>query len=231
MDSMALADMMGAIRDEEYDIDSVTVVRNGYMVADVAVHPFSPNSTHIIHSCTKSIVSALIGIAIEQGHIEHVKQPVESFFPGRAIAYLDGDKRAMTLEHLLTMSSGLKCRDSYLYRWRGLQRMRASDDWVQYLLDLPMAEAPGTRFEYCNGASFLLSAIIQETTGMTALEYAETNLFGPLGITDGSGPPAPMGSTSGGASYGCCHTIWPRSDTSISGVGTGMARPSCSPRG
>jgi len=62
--------------------------------------------------------------------------------------------------------------------------MRQSDDWVRFMLELPMAEAPGTRFEYCNGASFLLSAIIQETTGMSALAFAEEHLFRPLGITD-----------------------------------------------
>ena len=141
-------------------------------------------SKHIIHSCTKSIISALIGIAIEQGYIESVKQPVLSFFPTRTAANLDANKEAMTLEHLLMMASGLECRDSYLYRWRGLNQMRQTDDWVQFMLDLPMAEPSGTRFEYCNGASFLLSAIIQETTGMSASEFAEAHLFGPLGISD-----------------------------------------------
>jgi CubicO group peptidase (beta-lactamase class C family) len=154
------------------------------MVADVAVHPFGPDSRHVIHSCTKSIVSALVGIAIDRGHIEGVHEPVLSFFPGRRVANLDEHKEAMTLEHLLTMSSGLRCRDSYLYRWSGLNQMRESEDWVQFMLDLPMAEAPGTVFEYCNGGSFLLSAIIQASTGVSALEFAAEHLFGPLGITD-----------------------------------------------
>ena len=71
--------------------------------------------------------------------------------------------------------------------------MRGSGDWVQHMLDLPMSEAPGTRFEYCNGASFLLSAIIKETTGVTALEFAEEHLFGPLGITKVDWPSNPRG--------------------------------------
>jgi len=95
------------------------------------------------------------------------------------------------------MSSGLECRDSYLYNWRGLNEMRESDDWVQFMLNLPMAEPPGTRFEYCNGGSFLLSAIIQETTGMSALAFAEENLFGPLNITDVHWPANPEGITIG----------------------------------
>jgi CubicO group peptidase (beta-lactamase class C family) len=99
----------------------------------------------------------------------------------------------MSLEHLLTMTSGLECRDSYLYRWDGLHQMRQNDDWVQYVLDLPMAEPPGSRFEYCNGASFLPSTIVQETTGKSALEFAQEHLFGPLGIIDVEWPTNPQG--------------------------------------
>jgi CubicO group peptidase (beta-lactamase class C family) len=184
MDSELLAKMFTAVQEEGYDIHSVTVIRNGYLVADATIYPFNESAKHIIHSVTKSINSALIGIAIEQGAIEGVNQPVLSFFPERTAANLDVNKEGMTLEHLLMMASGLECRDSYLYRWRGLNEMRQSDDWVQFMLDLPMAEAPGSRFEYCNGGSFLLAAIIQETTGMRASDFAEAHLFGPLGITD-----------------------------------------------
>jgi hypothetical protein len=66
----------------------------------------------------------------------------------------------------------------------GLEEMMNSDDWAQYVLDLPTAEPPCERFEYCNGVSYLLSVIIQKTTNMRTLEFAEKNLFGPLGITD-----------------------------------------------
>ena len=197
MDSEMLAKMFDAIQEQNHDIDSVTVIRNGYLVADATIHPFGQGSKHIIHSCTKSIISALIGIAIEQGYIESVKQPVLNFFPERTAANLDANKEAMTLEHILMMASGLGCQDSYLYRWRGLNQMRQTDDWVQFMLDLPMTEPPGTRFEYCNGASFLLSAIIQETTGMSASAFAEAHLFGPLGISDVEWPSNSQGITIG----------------------------------
>jgi CubicO group peptidase (beta-lactamase class C family) len=193
MDSRQLADMLTAIREQGHDIDSVSVIRNGYLVCDAYVHPFRPRTKHVIHSCTKSIVSALIGIAIEDGHIQGVDQRVLELFPERSPAHIDGRKEAVTLEHLLTMSSGLDCQDSYLYRWKGIEEIRASEDWVQYVLDLPMARAPGTYFEYCNGASFLLSALVGETTGMNALAYAERHLFGPLGISDVDWPSNPQG--------------------------------------
>ena len=197
MDSDMLAKMLELIQEQNYDIHSVTIIRNGYMVADATIYPYDPGSKHIIHSCTKSITSALIGIAIEQGYIESVKQPVLSFFPERTVANLDANKEAMTLEHLLMMASGLECRDSYLYSWRGLFEMMQTDDWVQFMLDLPMAEPPGTRFEYCNGASFLLSAIIQEKTGMSAAAFAEEHLFDPLGISDVAWPANSQGITIG----------------------------------
>ena len=162
-------------------------------MADAYVHPFRPGSQHIIHSCTKSIVSALIGIAIDTGYIKGVDQPVLELFPERTAANLDANKRAMTLDDLLTMTPGFDCRDSYLYGWRGLNEMRKSEDWVQFVLDLPMREESGTRFEYCNSASFLLSAIIQNTTGMNALAFAEEHLFGPLGISDVRWPSNPQG--------------------------------------
>lgn len=197
MDSEMLADMLETIQEQDHGVDSVVVVRNGYMVADATVFPFEPGSRHIIYSCTKSVISALVGIAIDKGYIEGVHQPVLDFFPERTVANLDAKKEAMTLEDVLTMSTGLECQDSYLYRWRGLEQMRQSDDWVQFMLDLAMAEEPGTRFEYCNGASFLLSAIIQETTGMNALAFSNEHLFGPLGITDVQWLSNPQGITIG----------------------------------
>jgi CubicO group peptidase (beta-lactamase class C family) len=161
------------------------------------VHPWTRDTKHNVYSCTKSVISTLIGIAIEDGFIDGVDQPILDLFPGRIASNLDANKRKMTLEHVLTMSAGLECRDSYLYEWRGLEQMRDSEDWVQFMLDLPMAEEPGSRFEYCNGASHLLSAIIQNTTGLTALEYAQERLFDPLGIADVEWPSSPEGTSIG----------------------------------
>jgi CubicO group peptidase (beta-lactamase class C family) len=199
MDSLLLADMLAEIEARGYALDSVSVVRHGVLVLDAYVHPFGPNQQHEIYSCTKSVVSALVGIALGEGHIEGVEQPLLDFFPDRTVAHRDtptsvgARKDAITLEHVLTMSSGLLCRDSYLYRWQGIQEMRQTGDWVQYMLDLPLAERPGTHFEYCNGGSFLLSAIVQESTGQTALDYARGRLFAPLGISDVTWPANPQG--------------------------------------
>ena len=192
MQSKNLAEMMAHIQKNDFRIESISIVRNGHLVLDTYYYPFTKGQTHQIYSCTKSIMSALIGIAIDKGYIKNVDQPITDFFPDKIFGN-DDLKKAITLEHLLTMSSGLKCRDSYLYRWWGFFDMRASNDWAQFVLDLPMEEAPGEKFEYCNGVSFLLSAIIQHTTKMKTIEFARTHLFEPLGITDVEWARSPQG--------------------------------------
>ncbi len=184
IDSKLLADMLDEIGGLKSQIESVTVIRNGHMVLDAYFQPFQKGRKHHIFSCTKSVMSALIGIAIQQGHIASVQTPVIEFFPQRRVANLDTQKQALTLEHLLTMTTGLDCRDSYRHQWVGLSAMLDSPDWTQHVLDLSMIEQPGQRFEYCNGASFLLAAILEHATGMNTLEYARKHLFGPLGIKD-----------------------------------------------
>ncbi|MBN2499354.1 MAG: serine hydrolase [Anaerolineales bacterium] len=183
LDSAVLAEMLQEIDQNSYAIDSVVVVRNGNLVLEAYHAPFKASERHAMYSCTKSAVSALVGIAIEEGKIPNVETPIVELFPEREIANLDAGKQALTLEDVLTMSSGWDCRDSYLYEWEGIYEMDASGDWVQYILDLPMIYEPGTYFEYCNGGSHLLSALVTQATGMSALEYAHEKLFGPLGIT------------------------------------------------
>jgi CubicO group peptidase (beta-lactamase class C family) len=157
MQSQMLAEMMEHIKKNTFNIDSILIVRNGHIVFDAYFYPFSNEQKHHIYSCTKSIMSALIGIAIDKGYIKNVNQPIREFFPDKAFANADDLKKSITLENLLMMASGLKCRDSYLYRWAGFFEMRYSNDWAQYVLDLPMEKDPGEKFEYCNGVSYLLS--------------------------------------------------------------------------
>ena len=184
MSSAELADMLQRIEGDNPGIRSVTVVRHGTVVLDTRISPFSQGDRHDIHSCTKSVLSALVGIAISRGDLPGLDTPVLNFFPGYDIERLDAGKRALTLGHLLTMSAGLRTEDSYLYNWSGLGRMRASHDWAQYILDLPVDAKPGTRFEYSNGVSQLLAIILQKETGGSAEAYAREHLFGPIGIVD-----------------------------------------------
>ena len=166
-------------------IDAISIYRNGYLVADYYFSPLYPRETpHIIHSVTKSIMSALIGIAIEQGYIESVDVPFVEFFPDKQVAITDEQMREITLKDLLSMETGMRSRDFAMNRWEGLFAMQETDDWVSYILGLPVDAEPGLRYDYSNMSSFLLSAIIEEATGMDTLDFARENLFDPLGIDE-----------------------------------------------
>lgn len=199
MDSAKLQEMVEYYeaqhqKSEKILLDSITIVRNGYMVADIYLNPLFPKDIkHIIHSCTKSIMSALIGIAIEEGYIEGVDVLVIDIFDDKNIENVDARIKTLTLKHLLAMQAGLHSQDSYLFQWKGLFKMQTTDDWTEYLLNLPMEAEPGTRFEYSNMASFLLSAIIQKTTGMDTLSFAHEFLFNPLEIKDIQWEKSPQG--------------------------------------
>lgn len=82
------------------------------------------------------------------------------------------------------MATGLQCEDTAAYDFKGLREMWQVDDWVLYMVDLKLVENPGSKFIYCNGASSLLTAIIQKTTGQVAFEFARKYLFSPLGVQD-----------------------------------------------
>jgi len=196
MDSAVLADMVDQVASQP-GIDSVTVVRNGHVVLDAVVYPVGNDDPHIVHSCTKSVVATLIGIAIDQGLLAGVDVPVVEILGDAAPETVDDRKAAMTVEDLLTMSTGLDCRDSYIYEWKGMVDMMQSEDWTAHVLALPMRNEPGTQFEYCNGSSFLLSAILSEVTGMSASAYADQVLFGPLGFGGFEWPANPDGITMG----------------------------------
>ena len=169
-------------------IESVVVVRNGYIVLeDYPRLPYDKDVPHIVHSVTKSFVSALIGIAIREGFLDGIDQRMVDLFPDRDIANLDSRKESVTLENILTMKVGLEW-DEWRYAYTDprndyIKAIRSSDP-VQYVLDVPMMEDPGVRWNYNGGTSHLLSALVSESTGQDTLAFAREHLFGPLGITD-----------------------------------------------
>ena len=196
MDSEQLAEALDFLQEQDdFNIHSLLIIRNGYIVTDAYFEPFTQGSVHDTASVTKSFTATLVGIAIDEGYIESVQQPVLDFFPERTVANVDANKEAMTVEDLLTMRSGFECINQPTEVT--LFQMMESPDWVQFTLDLPMAEEPGTRFVYCSSNVHLLSTIIRETTGMGALSFAQEHLFEPLGIFDVGWPSDPEGNNHG----------------------------------
>lgn len=195
MESQALADYVALLAEPAFHVDSLLLVRNGYIVAEACYHPYECGTKRHTYSVSKSLISALIGVAIKQGDIESIDKPVLDFFPDMPIANVDERKKALTLRHLLTMTSGLAC--DWAFGTSVDNAMRASRDWAQFALSLPMMAEPGVEFHYCNANAHILSAVITQQTGMSALEYARSHLFAPLGITDAAWTSSPTGISHG----------------------------------
>lgn len=180
-----LEDAADFIIDSGARVRSMLVICNGYLVFERYFMPvlYDVDDTHIIYSCTKSVTSSLIGIAIDKGYIDNTSQLLVDFFPDVYIDNLDSRKESITLENVLTMTSGLEWDEESYDEPNDYFGMTNSQNWVQYVLNKTMVSDPGTIFYYNTGGSHLLSAIINRTTGMSTLDFASEYLFGPLGIT------------------------------------------------
>ena len=184
-DSETLVRMLDYIADHEVEAHSVLIVRNGYLVLEAYFHPYHRGRAHRLTSCTKSFLSALIGVASEEGHL-NLDDKVLGFFPDRTIENHSPLKREVTVEHLLRMRSGLDWPESsvsYSSADNILWRMMGSSDWTQFALDRSMAAEPGTAFNYSTGDPQLLGAVLEEATGLSVTEFARTRLFEPLGVS------------------------------------------------
>jgi len=178
MDSGSLASMVEEISGDQTRIHSVLVIRNGYIVTQAYFHPYTADTTMHIQSVTKSVIGMLVGKAIEDGYIKSENERLVDFYANRTFENQSREKNSIRLKHLLSMSSGLDCQAFDPSR----PSMEQSQGWVQYMLDLEMVNQPGETFGYCNGNAHLLSSILEKTTGMSAREYANRELFQPLGI-------------------------------------------------
>ncbi len=180
--SAKLAEGLQVLYENQVNVDSLLIIRNGYIILDAHFEPYDGTFPHDLASVTKSVITSLIAIAADQGKLD-LDAPMVSFFPDRTIANLDERKASMTVRDLARMRNGMKsgCLEA---DQPTIDAMTANPDWVQAALDRPMVAKPGTKFCYDSPGMHLLSAILQEATGMTALDFARQNLFQPLGIQE-----------------------------------------------
>ena len=182
MDSRAVARLIDDVG--TYKQDSLLIVRNGKIVADAYYAPYVAGIRHDLRSVTKSFVSTVIGVLVQQGKLKNVDRPVLDFFPDRTIANLDERKKAITVQNLLDMASGIAWVERVHTPDETTSLMYASPDPTGFVLDQPMSDPPGEQFYYKGGDPYLLSALVNKLTGQNALEFARKELFAPLGITD-----------------------------------------------
>ncbi len=174
-------------------LNGLLVARRGTLVAEQYWNGMSARRDVNVKSASKSVISALVGIALREGVIDGLDQRVVEFFPEYVGEDADPRKREVTVRDLLTMRSGLESTSFENYgRWV------AGDDWVRGVLEQPVVADPGGRFIYSTGSSHLLSAILARASGSSTLEFARRHLFGPLGIEPGGWQRDPQGYYFGG---------------------------------
>ena len=172
----------------------ILVSQGGQVVLERYVGGAGADRPTNIKSASKSVLSALVGIAIAEGHIRGIDQPISDFFPAYfARADVDPRKRQITVGHLLSMQSGLESTSFNGYgAWVG------SPNWVTAALDQPMVDQPGGRMLYSTGSTHLLSAILTRATGRSTWQYANEKLGEPLGFRIRSWQRDPQGVYFGG---------------------------------
>ena len=203
MDRTIIANLMNDLQNRNHFVHSIVVVRNGKLVfeeyfsgKDVELDEqvagsgalkytnrnFDRNTLHFQGSANKSFWSALIGVGIDKGFIQGTNEKMFTFFP-EYNNLSSNDKDKITIEHMLTMTTGLPWDDgSYpIYDPRNDEyQMLFNEDPVRFVLEKPVVTSPGTNFHYNSGTTFLLSEIVKRSSGISLEEFVEQFLFAPL---------------------------------------------------
>ena len=195
LDSTPLLRMLEDIRDNGVGIDGIVIVRHGHLVFESYLAPYDADTVHNLKSSSKSVLSALVGIALREKVLDGVDQRVSELFPEYFASVDDPRKKDITLRHLLTMSAGIE--------WKEISpqadRLWRSSDWVGAAIGLPLTGAPGESFTYSTALTHLASAAIARKSGISTRAFAEKYLFDPVGIRAGLWRRDPQGIHWGGA--------------------------------
>ena len=158
-------------------IYSLLIIKNGFLVAEDYFNDGSIDLQSNLQSATKSYISALVGLAFDQGCLTSLDQSFLDFFPEYANQIEDPRKRDITIRHLLQMRSGYPWEESHPDLWEGLM----TGDLLGMMVYYPLISYPGTEFHYSNVSSHYLGAIVARACETDLLSFAEDNLFAPIG--------------------------------------------------
>ncbi|HMF28566.1 MAG TPA: serine hydrolase, partial [Candidatus Cybelea sp.] len=165
-------------------IQSITIARHGRLVLDEYFYGFTPDTPHDVRSAGKSVTGLLVGRAIEETHAFTPQTPVLSYLRQYGpVANDDPRKRRITVENLMTMSSGLACDDNddnSPGNEDTMESQTAQPDWYKYTLDLPMAYDPAVKAIYCSAGINLLGAIVSQATGAALTQYFYDRFAAPM---------------------------------------------------
>jgi CubicO group peptidase (beta-lactamase class C family) len=192
---IASADLLAFIEAADKEIDAMNsfmLVRHGHVVAEGWWAPYDRDTPHMLYSLSKSFTSTAVGFAVAEGKLS-LDDPVIKFFPDEAPADPSVNLRAMRVRDLLRMNTGNQLEAPINVN----DPTKQTETWVKTFLTHSVPFKPGTHFLYNSPATYMLSAIVQKTTGMTVLDYLRPRLFEPLGFKDPVWISSPQGITAG----------------------------------
>ncbi|MEO9872139.1 serine hydrolase domain-containing protein [Ekhidna sp.] len=185
VDTSRIYQLFTQVLNNKNELHSVLLVKNGRLIIEEYFNNYSVNKQHDLRSTTKSIRSILMGIAIDEGFIVSIEDPISKYLKSHSVSKnQDSRKKEISIKHLLTMSTGLDCNDWDKKSAGQEDKVYKKKDWIQYTLDLPMINDPGTVSTYCSMGVLLIAEIISQASGLAIDEFAEKYLFNPLGITN-----------------------------------------------
>jgi len=187
LDSVIINELITKIEDGDYgDIHSLLIYKDDTFVVEKYFGDYNRDRLHDCYSVTKSFTSALIGIALDQGLISDTGPKLLSYFPEYNDIQNPGEwKNNITLHHVLSMSAGFEWDEwslPYTDPDNDVRRLLNSNDWIKFVLDLPVITEPGTDFTYNSGCSTLLGGIILKVTGYNARTFGFDNLLSKIDI-------------------------------------------------
>lgn len=180
MVDQSLSPIDALVQSQYKNINGLIIVQHGVVHHERYYRRKSPASKYNVASVTKSIISALVGIAIDKGFIKNIDAKVLYFFPEYTCTVVDRCKQEISLRHLLTMTAPYPFKN-----WREpLDKMRRQPDWVLYALDMMGKGGRIGTFKYSTAGAHLLSGVITRATGKNAREFANEYLFRPAGMEE-----------------------------------------------
>ncbi len=174
------------IEGEFRDVHSVLIWKDGKLVLEEYFYGYAENMPHQLRSASKSFIGTLVGIAIDQGKIKNENELLFPLFTNEYGNFenIDPLKEKITIKDFLTYRHGMDCNDENPNTAGHEQKMMQSNDWVKFTLDLPMIEEPGVKSSYCTGCAQTLGRMVEVVTQTPLVDYADKNLFSPMGITN-----------------------------------------------
>lgn len=185
LDSEILNKVNELIKEKRYGlVNSVLVIKNEKIVFEHYYNKFNENSRNNIKSVWKSILSVTLGICVDKGIIKSLDEPISNYLP----EFWEGNHiyhKALTIRHLLTMTSGIHWNGGVHYHCPMMAQMMRSKEWISHISDIAMSYFPGNNFQYKEWDVILLSAIIGKASRKDAYEMCNEFLYKPLEIKSG----------------------------------------------